>query len=90
MTAIGDRRVADAIIAEVERRVMRRLGSMAFLDFRYGVVASVAGNKASVYLGSDTYASPGFIIPSGMTLAANDRVRVVIDPRGDRYVSEKF
>jgi hypothetical protein len=85
-----DRRVADALVEEIERRVLSRLGSMAFLDYRFGKVASVNGTLASVYIGGDTYASPNFKIPSGLTLVAGDTVRVVIDRRGDRYVSDKF
>lgn len=88
--SISDRRVADAVVEEIERRVLGRLGNMAFLTYRFGKVASVAGSLASVYLGGDTYASPNFRIPAGMTLAVNDTVRVVIDPRGDRYISDKF
>ena len=89
--SISDRRVADALIEEIEARILKRLGNMAFLTYRFGKVATIpAGGTCSVYLGGDTYASPNFRIPSGMTLAVNDTVRVVIDPRGDRYISDKF
>lgn len=88
--SVGDRRVADAIVSYVEQRLMARLGSGAFIDYRFGKVAVVAGSIVSVYLGGDTYASPNFRIPTGMTLVAGDTVQVAIDPRGDRYIAQKF
>lgn len=85
-----ERMLADALVKNIEDRIVSRLGNMAFLDYRFGKVASVSGNKASVYLGGDTTASPGFTIPSGMTLAVNDNVGVVINRSGDRWVDKKF
>lgn len=87
---ISDRRVADAIVKAVEERIMKRLGGYALLDVRFGTVASVSGSYASVYLGGDTYASPNFRIPVGMTLTAGNKVRVAIDPRGDRWVADRY
>ena len=87
---LADKRLSDALIKEIEERILKRLGSMAFLEYRYGTVAVVTGSYASAYLGGDTYASPNFRIPSGMTLGPTNAIRVVIDPRGDRYVSDKF
>lgn len=83
-------RLADVIVQTIEKRIMDRLGGMAFYDYRMGKVASVSGSEASVYLGGDSYASPGFRIPSGMSLSANDNVSVVIDKAGDRWVDKKF
>lgn len=91
-------RLADQIIDSVERRILARLGSMAFLEHRFGVVAStgsetinsVSYTTASVYLGGDTTASAGFRVPSGLSLIAGDRVSVVINPAGDRWIDQKF
>jgi len=89
--SVGDRRVADAIVKYIEERLMARLGNAAFLDYRFGKVATTpASSLCSVYLGGDTYASPSFRIPSGMSLVIGDTVRVAIDGRGDRFISQKF
>lgn len=89
--SISDRRVADAIVSAVEERVLKRLGSYAFLDVRFGtVVAAPVSGYVSVYIGGDTYASPNFKVPTGMTLTAGNKVRVAIDPRGDRWVADKY
>lgn len=83
-------RLADVIIQSIERRILDRLGSMAFFDYRMGKVASIDGTEASVYLGGSTYASPGFRIPSGMSISVNDTVGVVINKSGDRWLDKKF
>jgi hypothetical protein len=86
----SERRLADSLVAEIEARVLKRLGTMAYLDYRYGRVHAVVGGTASVYLGGSATSSPGFRIPSGTTLSPGDTVRVVIDTRGDRFVDHKF
>jgi len=89
-TGFENRRMADQLVKAVEERIMQRLGSYAFLEFRFGRVQSVSNSVASVYLGDDDYASPGFRVPIGMSVATNYRVRVAIDPKGDRWISDVF
>jgi hypothetical protein len=82
--ANSERRLADALVKNIEERIMSRMGTMAFLDYRFGTIAAVNGTQASVYLGGDPVASPGFVIPAGMTVSVNDNVGVVVNRRGDR------
>lgn len=79
-----DPRLAADLISVIDTRVRQILRMQP--RTAYGVVASVdtANKKCSVYLSADTSASPGFSYTSEP--AVGDRVRVVIDPRGDRYV----
>lgn len=56
----------------------------------YGIVASVtsASRTASVYVSGDAAPSIGFSYPAHLVPTVGDRVRVVIDPRGDRYIDQ--
>lgn len=58
----------------------------------YGVVESVnAGTrKANVYLSGDVVPSVGFTYSERSVPEVGNRVRVVIDPRGDRYIDAVF
>lgn len=89
-TGFESRRMADQLVKAVEERLMQRLGSYAFLEYRFGVVKDVTNSVANVYLGGDDYASPGFRVPIGMSVATNYKVRVAIDPKGDRWISDVF
>lgn len=87
----SSRREADFVVKYLEERILSRLGSMAFFDHRMGVVAEVAGSYCSAYLDAQTdYASPNFRIPSGMSLSPGNVVRLTIDPKGSRFVDQKF
>lgn len=89
---LEDRSLTDQLVQNLERRILDKLGSYALLQHRSAVVSSaVTARRAlcDVYLGGDTsYASPNFINLTGETIVAGDRVLVVIDPRGDRYVDK--
>lgn len=57
----------------------------------YGTVATVdtVNRKASVYVSGDAVPSAGFAYPVRMDHpAVGNRVRVVIDPRGDRFIED--
>jgi microcystin-dependent protein len=56
----------------------------------YGVVASVDGGsrKAAVYVSGDSTPSLGFSYGARQVPEVDDRVRVVIDPGGDRWIDE--
>lgn len=78
--------LAQQIIAAVDARfdqLMRQQPRTA-----YGVVATVdtANRKASVYLSGDTNPSSGFSYAYGAEPVVGALVRVVVDPRGDRYI----
>jgi hypothetical protein len=82
-----DPRLAAELVKMVDERVEQLMRAQPVTA--YGVVASVdaAGGKCSVYVSGNPVASPGFSYPSGMVPAVGHRVRVVTDPRGDRYVA---
>lgn len=79
---------ATRFISVIDYRIERALGRGTVLEITYGDVDVVNDRYASVFIGGDTTASEGFRIPSGLRVESGDRVRVVIDPRGDRYVEE--
>lgn len=83
-----DPRLAAAVIEAVDTR-FRQLQA-AQPRSAYGVVASVntTTKKCTVYLGDDTTASAGFTYNGLIEPTVGARVRVVIDPRGDRYVED--
>lgn len=58
----------------------------------YGVVQSVntVTRKVAVYLSGSPDPSAGFSYPPRMAPAVGELVRVVVDPRGDRYVEESL
>lgn len=86
-----NRKTADSIVSSVVKRSKQERGNMAEVSYRAGIVAgSPSGGKVSVKLGGDTTESPNFRVPSGMSLALNDKVIVVINPAGDRWVGWKF
>jgi hypothetical protein len=84
----------DTLVSEVEKRVLSRLGTNAYLNRRIGIVASAsiaAMANGSVYIANDTtYASPNFKNLTGNTVTAGQTVMVVIDPTmGDRYIDKR-
>lgn len=88
MTDLNDRRVAKEIIAAAERMARRTIGRMIAVT-RYGVVAGdgdPASRTATVRLYGQSELSGGFTYGTEQP-RDGDRVRVLIDPRGDRYVA---
>lgn len=83
-----DPRLAQWITEATDNRVDQLLRARP--RTAYGVVESVdtATNKCAVYLGDDLVASAGFTYNGLIEPTAGSRVRVVIDPRGDRYVED--
>lgn len=86
MTDLNDRRVAIAIQALIDRRIdahHRRTPQT-----RYGIVdgdADATRRTVNVRLYGIPEPSPGFVY-SGFAPRDGDHVRVVVDPKGDRYV----
>ena len=81
-----DPRIAAELVAMVDQRVAQHLRAQR--RTAYGEVNTVdsVNFKASVYVSGDGFASAGFSFPPWMPIVVGDRVRVVIDPRGDRYI----
>lgn len=83
---------ATRIVSIIDNRIRRALGRGTVLEHTYGEVYQVqtSAHTCSVYIGGDTNPSEGFRIPAGMRILGGDRVRVAIDPRGDRWVEEQI
>ena len=81
---------ATRFINVIDERIKKLLGRGTVLEITYGEVDSISGRKCAVLIGGDTNPSGGFRIPAGLRVQVGDRVRVVIDPRGDRWVAEVF
>lgn len=91
---------AQRIIDVMKGIVDNTTKSGANIEVTYGQVAAVTGREASVYLagareltisdGGTPEASEDYRIPSHLTVAANDYVRVSIDARGHRWIEEVF
>jgi hypothetical protein len=93
-------REASRILAAIDGRIAGSTKSGANIEVTYGQVYQVSGRECSAYLvGSKELAlsegtvpepSVGFRIPSHLSVAASDYVRVSMDDRGDRWVDEVF
>lgn len=81
-----DPRIHQAIIEAVDTRFRQLMSQQARAV--YGTIESVdlVNGKVSVYLSGDTSPSPGFRFERPFIPVVGQLVRVVIDPRGDRYV----
>lgn len=81
-----DPRIYQELIGAVDTRVKQHLAQQP--RTAYGIVATVdiANHKASVYVSGDAVPSLGFSFPRNRVPSVGARVRVVIDPRGDRYI----
>lgn len=84
---LNDPRLAQAIVAAVDRRVEQRLAQLP--QTRYGIVASVntTNRTVGVQLGADA-APSGPIVYGSRTPLVGDLVRVILSPSGDRYVDD--
>lgn len=82
-----DPRISQALIEAVDTRVEQLLRARPYTT--YGVVASVdmTTGKATVKLSGDTVASSGFRFARPWVPKVDELVRVIIDPRGDRYIA---
>lgn len=80
--------LAQGLIEAVDTRVHQLMRQRPYTA--YGVVESVdtGSRKASVYVSGDTTESPGFSYGARQAPEVDDLVRVVIDPRGDRWIDE--
>lgn len=85
-----DPRLSQGIIQAVDTRFNQLRRAEPYTV--YGVVATVdaVNRKVSVFLSGDADASAGFAYPPRMAPEVGEMVRVVVDPRGDRYVDEVF
>jgi hypothetical protein len=87
MIDLNDPRVAAVLVAAVDRRVDQKLAA-AERKVRYGVVAAVdtVNRKASVYIGNDATATPGFVYgPLAPTIG--ELVRVEMGQSGDFVIA---
>ncbi len=92
-----DDRQADAFWAQVDQRITKFLAQYDLVQIRYGYVSSVdTTNKICGVKLNTTFAgrgsateSPGFAYPSFYIPVIDDYVRVVVDPKGDRFVWDK-
>jgi microcystin-dependent protein len=71
---------------QVERALSRRPRTA------YGIVASLDNTtaRATVNVLGESTASAGFVYPRHMSPLVGDVVRVVIDPRGERYIEQTY
>lgn len=83
-----DPRLAADIVGAVDERFAQLQRSLP--RTAYGVVTAVdtVNRKATVRVSGETTASGGFVFPRLLRPAVGELVRVVIDPRGDRYVDD--
>lgn len=81
-----DPRIAADLNRMVEERVRQLLA--ANREVAYGIVDAVdtANLKCSVFVSGSATASGGFSYAPWQQPAPGDRVRVMVDPRGDRYL----
>lgn len=89
MTSV-DPRIMQDLISAVDTRVEQLLRALPRTV--YGVVSAIDRPTltCSVKLSGDTAASAGFRYQRFAEPQVNDRVRVAIDPRGDRYVEAVY
>lgn len=86
---MNDRRWVEQLHDDIARVVDHRLGR-AVPQTRYGVVfgdPDTSARTVAVRLGGSDDPSPGFVYGTQAPLDG-DLVRVVVDPKGDRYVDE--
>jgi hypothetical protein len=88
MPELNDRDTAQAIVDTMARVADRQI-NRAMPRTRYGVVFEVDGSarKVSVNLMGQNEPSAGFVY-GAVAPREGDLVRVVIDPKGDRYVDD--
>lgn len=88
MSDLNDRDTAQAIV-DTMARVADRQVNRAIPRTRYGTVFEVDGSarKVSVNLMGQNEPSAGFVY-GAVVPRIGDLVRVVIDPKGDRYVDD--
>lgn len=81
-----DPRIYQELIRAVDTRIEQWMRSQP--RTAYGIVQAVdtTNRKCSVYLSGDVTPSPGFTYTRTLPPTVGELVRVVIDPRGDRYV----
>lgn len=81
-----DARLAQEVLSAADSRFDQLRRGLPYTA--YGVVATVDAStrKASVYVSGDPVASAGFTYRSIEMPVVGELVRVVIDPRGDRYI----
>lgn len=87
MIELNDRRLAVMIADMIDRRVEQRVRELLPM-IRYGMVvgsADAAARTVAVRLFGQEEPSPGFVYRE-FTPEDGDRVRVYIDPKGDRYI----
>lgn len=87
MIELNDRRLADLIVATVDRIVEQRIRAL-LSSSHYGIVVGDPDTErrtVAVALNGKPEPSPGFVYGE-VEPVDGDVVRVVIDPRGDRYV----
>lgn len=90
-------READGFWNQIDSRILRALQAFDLVQIRYGFVSSVdtvnkiCGVKLNTSFANRAAAteSPGFAYPSFYVPVVDDYVRVIIDPKGDRWVVDK-
>ena len=93
-------REAQRILDAIDGRITKTTKSGAGIEVTYGQVYDITDGLASVYIigsrelaessGGVAEPSPDFRIPTHLTVAVSDHVRVSMDDRGDRWVDEVF
>lgn len=87
MTDLNSRETASTVVEVITRLVERGIRKAA-PAVRYGVVVNVTTDrKVDVLLLGQPIPSTGFVYGTAVPVAG-DRVRCVIDPRGDRYIDD--
>lgn len=93
-------REASRILGAIDGRIEKNTRSGAGIEVTYGQVYDIVGDRASVYIvgsrelaesnGGVAEPSPDFRIPTHLTIATSDYVRVSMDSRGDRWIDESL
>lgn len=86
---MSERRFVEQIHDDIVRLVEHQLGRLV-PGTRYGVVFGTpdpVARTCAVRVGGSPDPSPGFVYGT-QSPVDGDRVRVVIDPKGDRYIAE--
>lgn len=91
-------REATRLLQVIDQSVQKGTASGAGIEVTYGQVYDIVDGFASVYIvgsrelavsdGGVAEPSPDFRIPSHLTVAPEDHVRVSMDRRGDRWIDE--
>lgn len=84
-------RSTERLLEAIDARVAELRRTLPYTAYGVVDVVDAGTTSCSVFVSGDSTASEGFFYPPRMSdITAGDHVRVVVDPRGDRYVQENL